>query len=101
MSMVDSRGDERFDGQVKEFIQEAGDNSNRRAAQNLEKCVTTLVDQKQQSAAEAVTTTSPGSYSTSYRREDYNRRLLTNRVDNYTNRRDINQCPRDTISCRG
>ena len=102
--MVDSRGDELFDGRLKEFIQEAGDNANRRAAQNLKKCVTTLVDQKQQLTAKAVTTTTPGSYSTSYSREDYNRRSSTNRVDNYTNRRDTNQYsgrPRDTTSGRG
>ena len=99
MSLVDLRGDELFDGRLKEFINEAGDNANRRAAQNLEKCVATLVDHKQVTAKAVTATTTSGSYSTPYRREDYNRSSSTNRVDNYTNRRDTSQYsghPRDT-----
>ena len=76
---MESLGDEFFDGRLKEFTQEAGVNANRRAAENLDKCVSTLVDQKQQIA---------GSYSTPFRREDHIRRSSTDRVDNYNNRRD-------------
>ena len=72
----------------KKFIQEAGVNANRRAAQNLEKCVSTLVDLKQQVVSEVVTTTTPGYYSTPCRREDHIRRSSTDRVDNYNNRCD-------------
>ena len=87
MSTVESLGDEFFDGRLKKFIQEAGVNANRRAAQNLEKCVSTLVDQKQQVVAKVVTTT-PGYYSTPCRREDHVHRSSTDRVENYNNHRD-------------
>ena len=87
-STVESRGDEVVDGRLKEFFQRAGANTNRTAAQNREKCVLALIDQKQQIADEVVTTTTLGSYSTPSRREDHNRRSPTDRVDNYNNRRD-------------